>query len=157
VEGRVLELASKAGRKELDQEWKVLRRGWYVGDNRFREKLGSYVEKALQGRRPQSHSGEARVGHDEAAAERGLRQALAALGLDERVLKVLPKGAAEKAVLAWWVRGRTTVSLRWVGERLRMGHLSRVCQAVGQVRQKPTSKQRRRLRQLRHLEQETQS
>ena len=30
IEGRVLELAAKAGRKELEQEWKALRRGWYA-------------------------------------------------------------------------------------------------------------------------------
>jgi len=26
----MLELGSKAGRKELNEQWKVLRRGWYV-------------------------------------------------------------------------------------------------------------------------------
>ena len=31
IEGRVLELGSKAGRKELEEEWQALRRGWYVG------------------------------------------------------------------------------------------------------------------------------
>jgi len=31
IESRVLELSSQAGRKELDEEWKALRRGWYVG------------------------------------------------------------------------------------------------------------------------------
>ena len=32
--------------------------------------------------------------------------------------------------LAGWLRRRTTASLRWVGERLRMGRYSRVSQAV---------------------------
>ena len=31
IEGRVLELGTKAGRKELEAQWKSLRRGWYVG------------------------------------------------------------------------------------------------------------------------------
>jgi hypothetical protein len=30
--------------------------------------------------------------------------------------------AADKAALAQWVRGRTTVSLRWVSARREMGH-----------------------------------
>src|SRR5258708_5725004 len=42
IEGRVLELASQAGRKELDAQWKVLRRGWYVGGESFLEKLERY-------------------------------------------------------------------------------------------------------------------
>ena len=31
VEGRVLELAIKAGRKALNEEWKMIRRGWWEG------------------------------------------------------------------------------------------------------------------------------
>jgi hypothetical protein len=38
LESRVLELGTKAGRKELEREWKALRRGWYVGTESFREK-----------------------------------------------------------------------------------------------------------------------
>ena len=35
-----------------------------------------------------------------------------------------PRVTAEKAALARWVRELTTVSLRWVGARLEMGHHS---------------------------------
>ena len=38
----------------------------------------------------------------------------------------LPKGSPEKLVLAWWLRENTTVTLRWVTERLGMGHYTRV-------------------------------
>jgi hypothetical protein len=31
VEGRVLELGLKRGRKELAEEWQAVRRGWYAG------------------------------------------------------------------------------------------------------------------------------
>ena len=53
--------------------------------------------------------------------------------------------AAEKVVLAWWLRRRTTVSLRWVSERLGMGHYTRVTQAVSRMERKPG----RRLKQIR--------
>ena len=52
------------------------------------------------------------------------------------VLAERPKGAPEKVVLAGWLRERTTVSLRWVAERLGMGHYTRVTQAVSRP---PTS------------------
>ena len=41
-----------------------------------------------------------------------------------------PKGLAEKQVLAWWLRRRTTMGRRWVSERLWMGEESRVSRAV---------------------------
>ena len=52
----------------------------------------------------------------------------------------MPKGAPEKMVLAWWLRQGTTVPLRWVSERLSMGHVSRVSQAISRVKVRPTRK-----------------
>ena len=53
--------------------------------------------------------------------------------------------------LAWWVRQRTTVSLRWLSEHLVMGHWTRVSQAVSRVKRRPDRKLaglRRRLERL---------
>ena len=55
-------------------------------------------------------------------------------------LMTLPKGAPEKTVLAWWLRERTVVSLRWVGQALAMGHYTRVTQAVSRMKLKPARK-----------------
>jgi putative transposase len=44
IESRVLELGTKAGRKELEAQWKSLRRGWYVGGHSFLDKLGRYLD-----------------------------------------------------------------------------------------------------------------
>ncbi len=155
IEGRVLELGSKAGRKELDEEWKALRRGWYVGGKGFVEKLQEHLEKGMSGRRRESHSGEAKAAHDEAAAERELRQAFRILGLDEKTLEQLANGAIEKVALAWWLRQRTTVSLRWVSERLRMGHYTRVTQAIrraGRQSGRKINQIKRKLEQLERME-----
>jgi REP element-mobilizing transposase RayT len=146
IEGRVLELSSKAGRKELDEEWKSLRRGWYVGSKGFAEKLQEQLDQVMKGRRRESHSGEAKAAHDEAAAERELQRAFRALGLDEGAVERLAKGAREKVVLAWWLRRRTTVSLRWVSERLGMGHYTRVTQAICRTEHQSS----RKLNQIKH-------
>ena len=69
-----------------------------------------------------AHSGAARQAQDEAAAEVALARGLERLGLTAEELQALPRGAAEKAVLAWGLRQRTTVTLRWVSQRLDMGH-----------------------------------
>jgi putative transposase len=126
IEGRVLELASAAGRKEADLEWKSLRRGWYLGDGSFLRKLEEHLDGVMEGRRRESHSGEAKAAHDEAAGERDLKRGLAVFGLSEAGMMELPRSAPEKRVLAWWLRQRTTVSLRWLSERLAMGHFPRV-------------------------------
>ena len=77
-----------------------------------------------------------------------MARGMKALELAEGQLAQLPKGAAEKVALAWWVRQRTTVPLRWVSGRLDMGHYSRVTQAVSRMRRRPgrkLEKLRRRL------------
>ena len=137
MESRVLELGRKEGRQELEEQWKALRRGWYVGNETFLDKLEAWLDKAVTGRKRESQTGGAREAHDEAGAERWLAKGLRSLGLAEDALASLPKGAPEKAALAWWLRGRTTVSLRWVTERLRMGQYTRVTQAISRLNRKP--------------------
>ena len=96
------------------------------------------LEKVLQGWRRESHSGEAKTAHDQMAAERRLERALGHLGFTGQELKDLPKGAPEKVALAWWLRDGTTVSLRWVSERLGKGHYTRVTQAISLMNDHPT-------------------
>jgi len=157
IEGRALELGIKARRKELEEQWKELRRGWYLGGESFAEKLKEGLQKAVQGRRRESHSGPAKVAHDQAAAEQRLEQALPALGLDRRVLEELPNGAPEKLVLAWWLRENTTVTLRWVTERLGMGHYTRVTQAISRMSRHPGRKLEKLKRRLLALESQKQT
>ena len=116
-----------------------------MGREGFLEKLQARLEGATRGQLRESHSGPARVAHDEAAAERDLQGILRLLELKDDRLKSMAKEAAEKVVLAWWLRRRTTVSLRWVSERLGMGHYTRVTQAVSRMERKPG----RRLKQIR--------
>ena len=151
MEGRVLELGSKAGRAELDEEWSSLRRGWYVGEREFGKQLAVKLDKALKGRRRESHTGPSKAAHGEAVAEERLGRALACLGLKVDELRALPKGGPEKVALAWWLREGTTVSLRWVSERLEMGHYTRVTKAVSQMKRGVGKKHEQLRRKLRRL------
>lgn len=45
-----------------------------------------------------------------------------------------------QVLLAWWLREWTTVSLRWVGQTLAMGHYTRVTRAVSRMRRTPGRK-----------------
>jgi REP element-mobilizing transposase RayT len=140
LESRILELGLKAGRQELAGQWRALRRGWYVGGASFLAQLQEKLGAIVAGKKRESHSGGARRAHGETAARKLLVQGLAALALSRSALEDLPKGAPEKTVLAWWLRERTTVSLRWIGQMLAMGHYTRVTQAVSRVSRKPAGK-----------------
>ena len=140
MEGRVLELCTAAGRKELNEQWKALGRGWYVGGEGFVGKLQEHLDAVRKGRRRESHSGGAKRAHDEAGAERELARAIGLLGLKEESMAGLSRNAPLKVVLAWWLRRRTTVSLRWVADRLGMGHYTRVTQAISRTNRRPGRK-----------------
>ena len=43
----------------------------------------------------------------------------------------------EKTALAWWLRQRTAVSLRWVSEALSLGRYTRVTPAVSRMQRRP--------------------
>jgi hypothetical protein len=140
LESRALELGLKARRQELDEKWRDLRRGWYVGGESFFDQLKDKLGAIVAGKKRESHSGGARRAHGETTAETLLAKGLAELGLNESDMEDLPKGAPEKTVLAWWLRARTAVSLRWIGEKLAMGHYTRVTQAVSRMNRKPGKK-----------------
>ena len=99
-----------------------------------------WVQGVTRGRWRESHSGEAKRAHDETAAERELERAFRVLGLKEESVAGLSGSAPVKVVLAWWLRRRTTVSLRWVSDRLCMGHYTRVTQAVSRAERRPGRK-----------------
>lgn len=134
MEGRVLELGIKAGRKQLEEQWRGIRRGWYLGGERLRGRLLKRVEKGLSTGRRATYNGGAKRGHGEREAERLLTEGMRALEVGTGQLAQGAKGMTEKQVLAWWVSQVTTVSRRWVSQRLGMGDESRVTQSIRRVK-----------------------
>jgi REP element-mobilizing transposase RayT len=134
VEGRVLELGIKQGRENLAEEWKAIRRGWYLGGEQFRERMLELAEAPLGKGEASSYSGEAKWEHGEAEAERLLVRGLLALELSDAGLAQQPKARLEKRLLAWWLCEHTTARRRWVSQRLFMGDESRVTQAIRRVK-----------------------
>ena len=135
MEGRVLELGMKAGRAALNEQWKGIRRGWYLGEDGFRGRMLKHIKATIAQGRPATYGGEARRAHGEAAAARWLAVGLEALKVGPRQLQEGAKGMPEKQALAWWLCQRTTVARLWVTEHLRMGDESRVSQAIRLVKQ----------------------
>jgi len=154
LEGRVLELSIKSGRKALEEQWKRIRRGWYLGGEGFRGRMLKRIKVSLSCGRAASYGGEAKRAHGEAEAERMVEKGLAALGIKGGQLAEQPKGELEKQVLAWWLREYTTVGRRWISERLRMGEESGVSKAVHHVRASRDNRMKRLKQRLRECSDE---
>ena len=152
MEGRVLECGRSQSRQSLEAERKGVRQGWYLGDRSFKGKLLRRIADLPGGRPANSVGGEAVSAWSEEDAEQWIGSALADLGLDSEGLGRLAKGASEKLVMAWWLRVHTTLSRRWIAQRLQMGHETRVTLAVREVARSqvgPLAKLKRRVEDVR--------
>ena len=101
---------------ELANEWKAVRRGWWLGGKEFRQEL----LEAMRGRTGPRHGGEERRETEEAWAEQLLAEELkrrrwTALDLAQR-----RKGDAQKLRIARRLRQETTMTLNWMAKRLNM-------------------------------------
>jgi hypothetical protein len=104
-------------REEEPEGWKALRRGWCLGDKAFRkELLGQMAERVGA-----SHYG-SEVGESaEEKAQGILAQEMRRLGWGEQDLGKHRKGDPRKVKIARRLRQETTMTLKWIAERLRMG------------------------------------
>ena len=110
------------------EELKELRRGWFLGEESFREMLQEIVEKTTGGKKRQSFSGEELGGKDEAEAERLLARGMETLELED--VQKLAKNDIRKQALTWLIKSRAVVGHEWVAEKLGMGHRSNMTRAL---------------------------
>ena len=104
-------------REDLGREFKPVERGWCLGSESFREELLAAAGERVGA----SHYGADRRESGEARAQRLVREALQALGWTEKDLSQHRKGDKGKVKLARRLRGETTMTLRWIADRLQMG------------------------------------
>jgi putative transposase len=133
IEGRALECGSKRTREPLEQAWRKIRRGWYLGEFSFKDRLLDVLGQTKTRPKTSSVGGGAVESEREAAVEAWIVDDLKALKLSEEDLSRLAKGADTKLALAWRLRRETTLSREWIAQRLHMGHVTRVTQAWREV------------------------
>jgi REP element-mobilizing transposase RayT len=115
-----LEARSEAGGEVGEEAMRELRRGWYLGEPTFADRLRAMI-------RPEEARGAGRDAvarsHDAGMAEELAKKALKALGLPDAAdaLAGLRKGAPEKVLIAVLLREHTSVSNGWISQRLAMG------------------------------------
>jgi REP element-mobilizing transposase RayT len=121
-----------------DDSLKALRRGWYLGEESFGEKVLAMLKpEVAERRRKGSLRGAAARAHDVAEAERLAKAGLEWMGLPNKPRELVGRGRwlDEKAVVASLIRKRTGVRNAWVAERLGMGTEGNVTRALRRVRE----------------------
>jgi putative transposase len=113
--GRRMELRRQA--EDVPGQFKAVRRGWCLGDKAFRKELLAQMKEQMG----EHHYGEERTETELEQAEGMVRERLKQLGWKEADLEIRRKGDREKLKLALRLRVETTVTVKWIAERLRMG------------------------------------
>jgi hypothetical protein len=117
----------------------TLRRGWYFGEQAFREKLlkiaGLDREKAVTKNRKLYTSAELKD-LDLKVAEKIVKEGLRVLEVERKALPGLPKNDPRKALLAHLLMERTSVRQKWIVEQLGMGSAPYVSRLAREVREK---------------------
>ena len=143
-----LEARAGCGGKVDEKAMKALRRGWYLGEATFGDRLLDLLKKPAA---KKSRTSEAPKEHGEAEAERLAGQALARLGLPEapEELATLWKGDARKVLVACLIRQHTAAGNPWIAERLAMGHPGSVSRlVVAAAKHPPTMRELEKLKRL---------
>jgi len=118
------------------QTMKGLREGWRFGAEDFLERLIERVEL----KPGESHGRKERLESGEQKAERIVREELRQLQWRESDLTKETKGAPEKVAIARRIREETTMSLKWIASRLRMGTWKHVANKLGQYERRDTKR-----------------
>lgn len=107
---------------EHDQEFKAVRRRWCLGDKAFRKELLSQ----MKARRGPNHYGEECWESEETKALDLLGSELKRRGWTQADLAARSKSEPQKVAMARRLRRETTMTLKWIAERLAMGSWSNV-------------------------------
>lgn len=125
--GRCLE--HRRGQEKPNADWRAVERGWFLGDPEFKQELLAQMREQRR-----DHYGpelrEAELAH----AERVLKAELSRRGWGEAELGRRRKGDPEKVAIAGELRARTTMTLKWIAQRLKMGAWTYVSNCLVQKR-----------------------
>jgi putative transposase len=119
----------------------TLRRGWSWGSEQFREFLLKKAGATAIGRNRNYQNTQMGRDHALSEAEVLVRQGLQRFKLSETDLKSLPGSDHRKVAIADSIHKRTTTSLGWIAERLRMKSAANVSQQLNRLRRRRSERQ----------------
>ena len=119
-------------REDLRAEFKPVERGWCLGREEFRQELLAAATERIGA----TNYGAERREMEEAKAQRLVKEEMERLGWKEKDLLRTPKGDRRKVKIAVRLRGETTMTLKWIANRLAMGGWTNVSNLLGAERAK---------------------
>jgi hypothetical protein len=119
----------RRGQETAGTDWKAVERGWCLGDEEFRAELLAQVREQRG-----DHYGEELRQADEAHAQGLVQQELRQRGWTEHELAARTKGDSEKLKIARRLRQETTMTLKWIAQRLHTGSWTYLSNCLGQRR-----------------------
>ena len=127
---KYLEQRVAVAKKEGDR-WQTVRRGWCLGGEEFKKKMRKKLEELSEEglRQGESWSGEAVDELEETMAVRMLEEGAGRFGYGT----FGEVRGSDRGVLAYWVRSRSKVSVRWLAERLGMKTPNGLSSVIWQV------------------------
>jgi putative transposase len=131
--GQVMEQRRFEAAKE---DYRPIRRGWYVGSRAFREELLAQVSQRLG----PNHFGQERWESAERKAARIVSEERAILSLSVEQLQLLPSHSEAKLRVARRLRQETTMSLKWVAQQLGIGCWKYLSNLLAEERNDPTQR-----------------
>ena len=111
-------------------EVKFLERGWKLGAEDFLSRLLDRMDGPLG----ENQRAQERHQSQEKKAERIIAEGLKIAGIKESRLELMGKGDLLKVQTAMSLREQTTVSLKWIAQRLRMGTWTHISKKLYQER-----------------------
>jgi len=117
--------------EESGADYELIRRDWVLGSEAFRQEL---LAAAVERVGP-SHCGAQRQETGVQKAERIVKEEIGRLGWDDDELRARRKGHRAKVMLARRLRRETTLSLKWIAQRLQMGSWTYVSNLLNQPAQ----------------------
>lgn len=129
-----IEILKGEGDAEREEEWKKLRRGWYIGGESFRDRLMDRIDGIVKGRKRSSYRSDGLHRHDEREALRRLEQGCKAVGVDLPELWGRRQTDLIKQAVAWHVKRHSTISDAWICDKLEMGSRTNVHRAMKRFR-----------------------
>ena len=118
-------------------EYKAIRRGWFWGNEALKPELLGQMNERLG----ENHYAAERQEGGEVKARKIVVEELKRLGWSAKDLGRRAKGDAGKVEIAWRLRAETTMTLKWIAERLAMGSWKHLNGRLYEQRRKSKSKQ----------------
>ena len=115
---------------EEGRDYRGLRRGWFFGDRALKQALLKEMENSFCEHHQGEEVWESAVQHAESVVSEELKR----LGWREEQLERRRKGDEGKVHIARRLRTETTMSMKWIAERLRMGSVSMVAHCLRLMR-----------------------